>query len=32
MSEYRYTVFYEALSKGGHQVIVRALPGIVTYG
>ena len=32
MSEYGYTVIYEALSEGEHQVIVPALPGIVTHG
>ena len=32
MSEYGYTVIYEQLAEGGYQVIVPALPGIVTYG
>jgi antitoxin HicB len=32
VSEYGYTVIYEALAEGGYQVIVPALPGIVTYG
>jgi len=32
VTEYGYTVIYEALSEGGYQVIVPALPGIVTYG
>jgi len=32
MTEHRYTVIYEALSEGGYQVIVPALPGVVTYG
>jgi predicted RNase H-like HicB family nuclease len=32
VTEYGYTVIYEALSEGGYQVIVSALPGIVTYG
>ena len=32
MTEHGYIVIYEALSEGGHQVIVPALPGIVTYG
>ena len=32
MSEYGYTVIYKALSEDGYQVIVPALPGIVTYG
>lgn len=30
--EYGYRVIYERLSEGGYQVIVPALPGIVTYG
>ncbi len=32
MGQYRFTVFYQQLSEGGYQVIVPALPGIVTYG
>ena len=32
MSEYGYRVIYEAISEGGFQVIVPALPGIITYG
>jgi antitoxin HicB len=32
MAERGYTVIYERLSEGGYQVIVPALPGIVTYG
>lgn len=32
MTEHGYTVIYEALSEGGYQVLVPALPGIVTYG
>lgn len=32
MSEYGYRVIYEPLNEGGFQVIVPALPGIVTYG
>jgi predicted RNase H-like HicB family nuclease len=32
VTEYGYTVIYEALAEGGYQVIVPALPGIVTYG
>ena len=32
MTEHGYTVIYERLSEGGYQVIVPALPGIVTYG
>lgn len=32
MAEYGYTVIYEQLAAGGYQVIVPALPGIVTYG
>jgi len=31
-AEYGYTVIYEQLLEGGYQVIVPALPGIVTYG
>ena len=32
MSEYGYRVIYEPLTEGGFQVIVPALPGVVTYG
>ncbi len=32
MAEHGYTVIYEELAEGGYQVIVPALPGIVTYG
>ena len=32
MSEYGYRVIYEAIAEGGFQVIVPALPTIVTYG
>ncbi|MDQ2920321.1 MAG: type II toxin-antitoxin system HicB family antitoxin [Acidobacteriota bacterium] len=32
MTEYGYRVIYEQLTEGGFQVIVPALPGIVTYG
>lgn len=32
MSEYGYRFIYEPLTEGGFQVIVPALPGIVTYG
>jgi predicted RNase H-like HicB family nuclease len=32
VTEHGYTVIYEALVEGGYQVIVPALPGIVTYG
>jgi antitoxin HicB len=32
VTEYGYTVIYEGLAEGGYQVIVPALPGIVTYG
>lgn len=32
MTEYGYRVIYEPISEGGFQVIVPALPGIVTYG
>ena len=31
-AECGYTVIYERLLEGGYQVIVPALPGIVTYG
>jgi predicted RNase H-like HicB family nuclease len=31
-AEYGHTVIYERLLEGGYQVIVPALPGIVTYG
>lgn len=27
-----YTVYFEPLEEGGYQVVVPALPGIVTYG
>ena len=30
--DHGYTVIYEPLAEGGYQVIVPALPGIVTYG
>lgn len=32
MSHYDYHVLYEELGEGGYQVMVPALPGIVTYG
>jgi antitoxin HicB len=32
MTERGYRVIYEPLTEGGFQVIVPALPGIVTYG
>ncbi len=32
MAEYGYTVFFEPLPEGGYQVIVPALPEIVTHG
>ena len=32
MSEHGYTVIYEPLVEGGFQVIVPALPGVITYG
>src|SRR5437773_717385 len=32
VAEHGYTVIYERLTEGGYQVIVPALPGIVTYG
>jgi predicted RNase H-like HicB family nuclease len=31
-AQHGYTVIYERLLEGGYQVIVPALPGIVTYG
>jgi antitoxin HicB len=32
VAEYNYTVFYEQMFEGGYQVIVPAIPEIVTYG
>jgi len=32
VAEYGYTVIYDQLAEGGYQVLVTALPGIVTYG
>ena len=32
MADYGFTVLFEQLEEGGYQVIVPALPGIVTYG
>jgi len=32
MSQHGYRVIYEPLVEGGFQVIVPALPGLVTYG
>ena len=32
MAEYQYTVLFEQLPEGGYQVVVPALPEIVTYG
>ena len=32
MSEHGYRVIYEALIDGGFQVIVPALPGLVSFG
>jgi predicted RNase H-like HicB family nuclease len=32
VTEHGYTVIYEPLSEGGFQVIVPALPGLITYG
>lgn len=32
MSEHGYRVIYEPIAEGGFQVIVPALPGIITYG
>lgn len=31
-AQHGYTVIYERLLEGGYQVIVPALPGVVTYG
>jgi predicted RNase H-like HicB family nuclease len=31
-SEHGYTVIYEPLVEGGFQIIVPALPGVITYG
>lgn len=30
--QYGYTVIFEPLEEGGYQVIVPALPSIITYG
>jgi antitoxin HicB len=32
VAEYGYTVLYEPLPEGGYQVIVPAIPEIVTFG
>jgi antitoxin HicB len=32
VSEHGYRVIYEPIAEGGYQVIVPALPGIITYG
>jgi predicted RNase H-like HicB family nuclease len=32
VAEYGYNVIYERLAEGGYQVIVPALPGIITHG
>ncbi len=32
MKDYSYTVIFEPLEEGGYQVIVPALPEIITYG
>lgn len=32
VSEHGYTVIYEPLLEGGFQIIVPALPGVVSYG
>ncbi|MBI3894533.1 MAG: type II toxin-antitoxin system HicB family antitoxin [Acidobacteria bacterium] len=32
MAEYAYRVIYEPIAEGGYQVIVPALPEIITYG
>ena len=30
--EYSFTVVYEPIPEGGYQVVVPALPGLITYG
>ena len=30
--EYTFTVVYEPVHEGGYQVVVPALPGLITYG
>jgi antitoxin HicB len=32
VAEYGYTVIYEELTEGGFQVMVPALPGLVSFG
>ncbi len=32
VSEHGYRVIFEPIAEGGYQVIVPALPGIITYG
>jgi len=32
VTEYGYTVLFEPLPEGGYQVIVPAIPEIITYG
>ncbi len=32
MADYGFTVLFEQLEEGGYQVIVPALPGLVTFG
>jgi antitoxin HicB len=32
VSEHGYRVIYEPIAESGYQVIVPALPGIITYG
>ena len=32
MGDYSYTVIFEPLEEGGYQVIVPAIPEIITYG
>ena len=32
MKEYSYTVIFEPLGEGGYEVLVPAIPEIVTYG
>lgn len=30
--EYAFTAIYEGVKKGGYQVVVPLLPGLITYG
>ena len=32
MADYTYTVLFEPLAEGGYQVLVPAMPEIVTFG